>query len=182
MRDVSALGGLTIAVLALVVLWFVDMLRRRYRAANYHLFAVLAGLALMFWLKVLFERPRPNLVPVRTAALTHSFPSGHASTAALAYITIGVLIAKECSGRRPMILALAVAGLISLAVGVSRVYLGVHWPTDIAAGWVLGAAWAWLVAIGEEALRRRDKIEPLPRESSPCGAPGSSAEGLAAPL
>lgn len=159
-RDVTALGGLTVIALALFVLWLVDMLRHRYRAANYHLFAVLLGVGLMFWLKALFERPRPDLVPHHAPILTHSFPSGHAATAALAHLTIGILIARGCATRRFRILTLSLAVLISLAVGTSRIYLGVHWPTDVAAGWIAGAAWAWLVAIGESALVSRGRIEP----------------------
>ena len=100
-------------------------------------------------LKLGFDRPRPDLVEHLTHATSSSFPSGHATLSATAYLTLGLLMAQAHRRRRVKGLILLGAVAVTVLVGVSRVYLGVHWPTDVFAGWCLGAAWAalwWLAA------------------------------------
>ena len=110
-------------------------------------------------LKLGFARPRPELVSHLVDVTSFSFPSGHATMATITYLTLGVLLARVQERRRMKLYLLAVAILVALIVGISRVYLGVHWPTDVLAGWCVGAAWAlacWLVATW---LQRRGAIE-----------------------
>jgi undecaprenyl-diphosphatase len=98
--------------------------------------------------KLGFARPRPELVPHGAEVYTHSFPSGHAMLSAVIYLTLGVLVAASQEDRRIKQYVLCVAVLLTVLVGMSRVYLGVHWPSDVLAGWALGASFAclgWLI-------------------------------------
>ena len=110
-------------------------------------------------LKQIFERGRPDLVPHAVQVFSASFPSGHATLSAVTYLTLGALVARLAPHRLAKAYVLGVAIVLTLLVGTSRVYLGVHWPTDVLAGWCVGAAWAiacWLVAVW---LQRRGKVE-----------------------
>lgn len=147
--DISALGGF--AVLALLVLLAVGYLLaiKRWGEALMLLVATLGGTAISEGLKVGFNRPRPDLVAHIVETTSMSFPSGHAMLSAVTYLTLGALIARTQSKRRLRGYVLGAAILVTLLIGASRVYLGVHWPTDVLAGWCLGAAWAllcWAVA------------------------------------
>lgn len=159
MRDITALGGL--AALSLIVLFTATyfILVGKRGAALFVVVAVAGGTALSQGLKMLFDRPRPDLVPNAPIELTASFPSGHAMLSAVTYLTLGVLLTRLEAPRRVHAFFLVVAVIMTVLIGISRVYLGVHWPTDVLAGWCLGAAWAllcWLVALW---LQRRGGIE-----------------------
>jgi undecaprenyl-diphosphatase len=161
MRDVTALGSsfvLTFVTLAVIGL----LLLARKRGASLLVFASVAGGALLgSALKRLFERPRPDLVPHGVEVYTASFPSNHAMLSAVTYLTLGALLARLEVERRVKIYFLSISVLLTLIVGASRVYLGVHWPTDVLAGWAVGSAWAmgvWLVATW---LQRRGRIESI---------------------
>lgn len=158
-RDVTALGGTGwLAFLTMVVAGFL-MLAGKGRAAVFVLAAVAGGLVLSGLLKVGFDRPRPALVPHATYVATPSFPSGHAMGSAVVYLTLGALLARVQARLRLKAYLLLLAVLLTFAVGVTRIYLGVHWPTDVVAGWAAGTAWAltcWLVA---RWLQRRGAVE-----------------------
>lgn len=155
MRDLSALGSLgVLALLVVAVAGFVALAGRR-RTALYVLASCSGGELLNHGLKQLFERPRPDLVPHGAHVMTASFPSGHALLSAVVYLTLAALLARLLPARRLRAWVMACAVTLTLAVGVSRVYLGVHWPSDVLAGWALGAAWAlgwWALA---QTLRPR---------------------------
>ena len=159
-RDLTALGGVAVLTLAtgLVALYF--LMRHRISSMLFLLFAVGGGIVLSGIAKEFFDRPRPELVPHGSIVHTASFPSGHSMMAAVAYLSLGVLIARVQPQRRLKIFILATAVLLTLLVGVSRVYLGVHWPTDVLAGWLAGAAWAAICFGAAQALARRGRIEP----------------------
>jgi undecaprenyl-diphosphatase len=142
MRDVTGLGGFTAVTLVTVVAVLAFLMHGRRR----HAF-VLAATVLLAELssdvaKGFYNRPRPDLVPHGSYVYSASFPSGHSTMAAATYLTLAVLIAslEPNRGTKAMVFVLAL-GLVA-AIGVSRVYLGVHWPSDVLAGWSLGAAWA----------------------------------------
>jgi undecaprenyl-diphosphatase len=146
LRDLTALGGTP--VLGLVTLLALGWLglSRRWRAAVLLLVSVPGGLVLNTMLKAAFDRTRPGLVPHLVSVQTESFPSSHAMMAAVLYLTIGAMLARG-AGRAQQAYVIGAAVGLALLVGVSRVWLGVHWPTDVLAGWCLGAAWAtgcWL--------------------------------------
>ncbi|MFG0334834.1 MAG: phosphatase PAP2 family protein [Maioricimonas sp. JB049] len=148
-RDFTALGGVGVLTMITVVVTGYLGLQRKGRAAVVVLVAVLGGLVVSQLLKWQFSRPRPDLVPHGSFVYTSSFPSGHAMMSAATYLTLGALLARVHADRRLKAYFLIVAALITLCVGTSRVYLGVHWPTDVLAGWTLGSCWAilcWLIA------------------------------------
>jgi undecaprenyl-diphosphatase len=108
-------------------------------------------------MKWAYARPRPELVPHGAEVYTASFPSGHSMMSAVVYLTLGALLARTQSSQGAKIYILSVAVILTVLVGTSRVYLGVHWPTDVLAGWALGGLWAlicwlamlWLQASGQ---------------------------------
>ena len=110
-------------------------------------------------LKMGFDRARPDLVPHGSFVSTASFPSGHAMMSAVTYLTLGALLASVHSPTRVKAYLLALALVLTLLVGLSRIYLGVHWPTDVAAGWAVGAAWALLSSLAMRWLQKRGDVE-----------------------
>jgi undecaprenyl-diphosphatase len=159
-RDITGLGSITVLVLvSLAVFGFLWMVRKR-AAALLVLISVGGGMLLSTVLKHTFERARPALVPHGVAVYTASFPSGHAMLSAVTYLTLGALLARVQPDRRVKAYLLSVAVLLTLMIGVSRVYLGVHWPTDVLAGWCIGAAWSMLCWVVARWLQGRGQVEP----------------------
>jgi len=154
--EITALGSF--AVLGLIVLaaivWL--LLIRRAGSAALVALSVGGGVLLSSLLKTGFARPRPDLAPHADIVHTLSFPSGHAMSAAVVYLTLGALLARAQPHRRLKLYLASVGVVITVLVGISRVYLGVHWPTDVLAGWCVGSAWAllcWAVALYLERRR-----------------------------
>jgi undecaprenyl-diphosphatase len=148
-RDITGLGSMIVLVLTTSFAIFYLLLIQKWREALLVLVAVAGGQILSSTLKLGIDRPRPDLVSHLVEVQTLSFPSGHAMMAAVTYLTLGSMLAGIVPGRTTRIFVLGVAVLITLMVGVSRIYLGVHWPSDVLAGWCAGFAWAmlcWLVA------------------------------------
>jgi undecaprenyl-diphosphatase len=148
-RDFTGLGGVgVLGLLTLAILGYLWLMGMR-RAALYVLLAILSGLLVSLALKAGFHRPRPDLISHGSVVYTASFPSGHAMLSAVVYLTGGALLALIHRKRAVRLYILGCAVGATLLVGLSRVYLGVHWPTDVLAGWSGGAAWAalcWLIA------------------------------------
>jgi undecaprenyl-diphosphatase len=158
-RDLTALGGVAVmGLLTLGVCGFL-LIDGKNRAAVLVLIAVGGGLLWSTVLKHGFERPRPDLVPHGSYVYTSSFPSGHSTMAAATYLTLGALLARVQRRRRLKAFLLGFVILITLLVGVSRVYLGVHWPTDVLAGWTLGGLWALICWLLARWLQRRGQVE-----------------------
>ena len=159
MRDFTALGSTgVLTLMALVITGFLAMTRKGY-AALFVLGSVAGGALISQATKWAYARPRPDLVPHGTEVFTASFPSGHSMMAAVVYLTLGALLARTQSGRRVKTYVLAVAVLLTVLVGASRVYLGVHWPTDVLAGWALGGMWALICLLVMGWLQARGKVE-----------------------
>ena len=149
-RDLTALGGFTLLTGVTLTACGVAIFAGRSRLAGLGLLSVIAGSLTMKLLKQGFDRPRPGLVEHGTLVTAASFPSGHTMMAALVYLTLGILLARTQAKKRVRVFIIFISVLITLLVGVSRVYLGVHWPTDVFGGWALGGTWAvlfWLVAM-----------------------------------
>lgn len=149
LMDVTALGGPTVIALVVVAAIGFLVLQTRYWTAFFIFMTALSGEAVSYAMKGVFARPRPGVVPHLREAFSSSFPSGHAMQSAIIYLTLGAVLMRIAEGRLTKIYILAVAMLLTFVVGLSRVWLGVHYPTDVLAGWIVGLFWAslcWLVA------------------------------------
>lgn len=141
-RDITALGGT--AVLTLISLAAVGflMLEHKPRTIVFLVVAIIGGLIVNLLLKDLFDRPRPEFLPHGQTVYAKSFPSSHSMNAAVVYLTLATVLARSQRRRSAKIYLVAVSVLVTILVGLSRLYLGVHWPTDVLAGWVAGTGWA----------------------------------------
>ena len=167
-RDFTALGGVAVMALVTAAVAGYLLLRRRYAAMWLVLAATGGGLVLSTVLKYFIARDRPSLVEHKSMVYTSSFPSGHSMMAAVVYLTLGSLLARIMPGRVLKLYFLLLAMVLTLLVGVSRVYLGVHWPTDVLAGWVGGLVWALLVWLVARQLQRKGAVE---KDDDPDPAP-----------
>ncbi len=158
-RDLTALGG--VAVLSLVTLAVVGflLLQRKFGSAAFVGIATVGGLVISVVLKHLVDRPRPEIVPHLSLVYTSSFPSGHSMLSATVYLTLGALLSRFTPHRSLKIYFVSVAVMLSFLVGVSRVYMGVHYPTDVLAGWTAGLVWALLCWLAARYLQRRGRVE-----------------------
>ncbi len=169
-RDITALGGVTVLLIVVASVSVALLLQRRLGAMWLLLGSTIGGAILSTALKDLFDRQRPGVVPHLTDVLTASFPSGHAMLSAVVYLTLGVLLSRLVANAWARAWCLVVAMGITLLVGLSRLYLGVHYPTDVLGGWAAGMAWAlacWLLA---RRLQRRGKVEQPARIPEPRSA------------
>jgi undecaprenyl-diphosphatase len=160
MTDLTAMGGVTVLTLLTTALVVYLLLERKRGAATLLLVSIGGGTLLSLVLKSGFDRPRPDLVAHMVDVRTLSFPSAHAMLSAVAYLTMGVLVARLSTRRAVKAYVVSTAVLLTLLIGCSRIYLGVHWPTDVLAGWCVGAAWAllcWWIAV---RLQRSGGVEP----------------------
>ncbi|MCV2883804.1 phosphatase PAP2 family protein [Aestuariibacter sp. AA17] len=161
MRDITSLGGVGLLTFFTLTAFFYLQLIKRSRFAWYVLLAIILGTATSFALKYGFERPRPDLVPHGSHVYTHSFPSGHSLMSAMVYFTLAGLLSRTMKRKRIKTFFYAVATIITLSVGISRVYLGVHWPTDVLAGWSIGLAWAILALLMSLFLQQKGFFKPF---------------------
>jgi undecaprenyl-diphosphatase len=146
-RDLTSLGSFPILTLIVVAVFLELMLSGKRRTALFLVGTVIGGTIVSNVLKALFDRPRPELADT-ARVFTASFPSGHSVTSAVVYLTIGVLLAGATEQRRLRVFYVTAAILLTLIVGITRLYLGVHYPTDVVAGWAVGTAWALLCWVG----------------------------------
>lgn len=150
LTDITSLGGVTVLALLTVLSVVYLLLIRRKVTGMFLLISVFGGWMVSNGLKLGVARPRPDLVPHLVAVHDLSFPSGHAMLSAVTYLTLGLLLARMQTSRAARYYFVAIAVLLTLLIGISRVYLGVHFPTDVLGGWSAGAAWAclcWLVGL-----------------------------------
>jgi undecaprenyl-diphosphatase len=158
-RDLTALGGVAVLSLLTLAVGGYLWLDGKRRAAVLVVMAVAGGLVAATLLKQGFQRPRPDLVPHGVYVYTTSFPSGHSAMSAATYLTLGALLARVQQRRRQKLFLMGFAVLLTLIVGFTRVYLGVHWPTDVLGGWAIGGVWALLCWLAAWWLQRRGEVE-----------------------
>ena len=158
-RDVTAMGGSTVITLMVTAVVVFLLLNQQWKSSLFVVASVVGGLVISLVLKDLYDRPRPILFDHRSHTMTASFPSGHSANSAVAYFTMAVLMAKLV--RSPWLKAYIffVGLLIPALVGFSRIFLGVHWPTDVIAGWLIGLSWGLIVWGVATFLQRRGGLE-----------------------
>lgn len=158
-RDITSLGGYAVVTLITLAVIGYLLMGGKPGAALWVLASVGGGAVFSSLLKLGIDRPRPDLVAHLVEVNTASFPSGHATLASVTYLTLGALLSRVESRWSTKIYILTVAVALTLLIGISRVYLGVHWPTDVLAGWCVGLAWAmlcWRIAL---ALQQSGDVE-----------------------
>ena len=159
-KDITALGGVTVlSLVTLLVVGFLIAIRKR-PTALFVTCAVASGALVNTGLKSIFVRPRPEVVPHLVPVASASFPSGHAMNSAMVFLTLATLLARSHQDQRVRIYLITIAIVLTSMVGMSRVYLGVHWPSDILAGWSIGAIWAAFCTVTGKALQKKRRIDP----------------------
>ncbi|HEY6344115.1 MAG TPA: phosphatase PAP2 family protein [Bryobacteraceae bacterium] len=143
-RDISALGSATVLWLLTGTIAGFLTLDGKKRLALFICGCIATGLLLETILKDIFDRPRPDIVPEATYTRGASFPSGHAMMSAIVYLSLGASLARFHRRKAVKAYSIIVAVFLTILIGVTRVYLGVHWPTDVLAGWAVGGVWALL--------------------------------------
>ncbi len=172
-RDLTAFGGpVGIGMVTAVVSGYL-VLQRRFGLLLFVLGSVFSGTILGLFLKEMFHRPRPDVVPHLTDISTASFPSGHSMLSSVAYLTLAALLARAVPDWRTKIYFLAVAVVLIGLVGFSRVFLGVHYPTDVLAGWCVGSVWAILCCVVAHFIEKRHTIP----KSEELGNAGAAKDG-----
>jgi len=156
--DLTALGGPTVLGLVVVSVAGYLLLQTRYHTAIVVLATAASGEVVNFAMKNLFMRPRPDVVPHLRDVTTSSFPSGHAMESAIIYLTLGAMLMRLAERRVTKIYCIGIAIFLTLLVGISRVYLGVHYPTDVVAGWMFGFFWASLCWIAARRFERETGV------------------------
>ena len=159
-RDLTALGSVTVLALMFLVTVGFLLISRKGGAALLMTVAVLGGLLIGTAIKQAVHRDRPPREYQEAPVYTKSFPSGHSMLSAVTYLTLGALLAQVTRGRVLKIYIISVALLVTFLVGLSRVYLRVHWPTDVLAGWTAGLVWAILCLLVAHLLQRAGAVEP----------------------
>ncbi|MBV8100785.1 MAG: phosphatase PAP2 family protein [Verrucomicrobia bacterium] len=158
-KDVTALGSGTNLTIATGILAGFLCLNRRFRATGFLVSSLGSGLLLCQSLKGFFARRRPTVVPHLVDFDPASFPSGHSMGAALVYLTSGGIISRQVTGSLAKTYFLSMALVLAVIVGVSRVYLGVHYPSDVLAGWAAGSLWSSLCAQAARWLQHQGGVE-----------------------
>lgn len=157
--DLTALGGTTVLILVVLItlsfLWFA----RKRKAFFVVAAAAIGGQIFNSGLKALFARPRPDIVPHLAEVHTASFPSGHSMMSAVIYLTLGALLSPLVANLMLRSYIVGVSIVLTVLVGITRVFLGVHYPTDVLAGWSAGLAWALVCLLIARILQRRGKVE-----------------------
>lgn len=146
-RDVTSLGGFAVLIFVTLAGVIYFRLDDNVRAARFVGLSIVQGFLVSVWLKSSFARPRPDIVPHLTGFSMSSFPSGHAMMSAIVYLTFAWMITQTVERRGVVIFVWSMAMLLTVAIGLSRVYMGVHYLTDVLAGWCAGFAWVSLSTI-----------------------------------
>lgn len=165
-EDLTALGGVAVITLVTVISTGYLALRKKWGAAALIVLSIGGGAIVSTLLKNWFDRPRPTAVAHLIEVHSLSFPSGHSMLSAVTYLTLGSLLARTTADWRIKAYILALAVLLAGVIGTTRVFLGVHYPTDVLAGWCAGISWALLCSLVARWLQRHGAVEPESPPSS----------------
>ncbi len=172
-RDVTSLGSYAFVIIIVTAATGYLLLMRKYGLALLLLAAEAGGMLISTLLKELFDRPRPDLEHA-ARVFTASFPSGHATLSSVTFLTLGALLTRVNADRKSKVYFMGTAIILTIMVGLSRLYLGVHYPSDILAGWCIGSAWAVLCWGGALWLQRKGDVEG-PIRTAPVKPPADIA-------
>jgi undecaprenyl-diphosphatase len=167
MLHITGLGSSVVTGLITLIAVLFLAIAGRWRYAGLVLAAAIGTLLAMLALKGLYDRPRPPFVTHLDPQSDESFPSGHSMIASALYLTLATLIARALPTRRLRVFTIATGAALALMIGISRLYMGVHYPTDVLAGWTVGCAWALMCGI----MAR--KLAPKVAEHEPAPAPAT---------
>jgi len=159
-REFTALGSGTILLTLIVAVSGYLWLEQRYGILALVLVSTFGGMTISSTLKIFFDRPRPGVVPHLADVSSPSFPSGHSLVSAVVYMTLGVLLTRVTTDRRAKKYFVTLAATITFLIGMSRIYVGVHYPSDVLAGWAIGLLWALACGLVARELQRRRVIRP----------------------
>jgi undecaprenyl-diphosphatase len=163
-RDVTSLGSIIVLVIITLAIVGYLFLAGKPAVAWLMLIAVFGGIALSDLLKFAFARARPDILAPLARVFTTSFPSGHATLSAITYLTIGAVLARSQHSSTISLYVMSLAAFLTMIIGVSRIYLGVHYPTDVLAGWCIGTAWAmgcWAIMARLQSVGQVEPPRPM---------------------
>lgn len=158
--DITALGGSAVLTLMTVLVAGFLMIEKRYHSVILLIVAALGGTVLNNVMKSIFGRDRPDVVPHLSEVMSSSYPSGHTMLSSIIYLTLGVMLARAVESRTLKVYCVGAALAVSFLIGITRVYLGVHYPTDVLGGWTGGMAYALVCVLVAYWLERRGAVEP----------------------
>ena len=158
MIDITALGGGTVLAIITIFVSIFLILQKRYDAFWLLLAATAGGALISFGLKEIYARERPDLVYRLVTVNSLSFPSGHSMMSAVLYLTQAAIVARFQREWKIRIYIVSIALFLTFIIGLSRVYLGVHYPTDVIGGWTIGLAWACFCWCVVWYIQRRKRV------------------------
>ena len=158
-REITALGSSKVLLVLIFSVVGYLWLERRHGMAALVLLSTFGGMFLSTALKRAVGRPRPTVVPHLVPVGSPSFPSGHSLLSAVVYLTLGVLLARVTADRATKIYFMLLAAMLTCLIGLSRIYVGVHYPTDVIGGWVAGLFWALVCGVIARELQRHQVIK-----------------------
>jgi undecaprenyl-diphosphatase len=158
--EISALGSATVLLFVTFSVVGYLWLERRYGLVALVLASTFGGVLITTVLKDVLGRPRPTVVPHLVSVSSASFPSGHSMLSTTVYLTLGALLTRVPADRTTKLYFVLLASVLTLSIGLSRIYLGVHYPTDVLGGWVGGLVWALACVVVARELERRRVITP----------------------
>lgn len=158
-RNITALGSVPVLLLLVISVSGFLYLLGKHRAVVFLVVCVIGGVVLTVLLKEAFGRARPDMVPRLEAVSSASFPSGHSMMSAVVYLTLAVMLARIFASMRVRVYVICVAVTVSFLVGLSRMFLGVHYPSDVLAGWIVGFIWSISCWIAARILQRKGALE-----------------------
>jgi len=165
--DLTSLGGISVLTLFALIVFVFLLIQRKWLSATLLTVGLTGGVALSEGLKALFERERPPLAYQAVETLNASFPSGHALLSTVFYLSLGVMLTRAFPRRRLKAFIVGAAILIAVLIGLTRIYLGAHWASDVMAGWSAGAAWAMILWLFAYAVERRQALHHAPLQDAP---------------
>jgi undecaprenyl-diphosphatase len=169
MLEVTALGtSAVVLMIVCIAALFLSLTQHRYSALLL-LVASTGGIALDVMLKYFFDRPRPNVFVWGTTVTSSSFPSGHAMSATIVYSTVAYLAARLYKHAWQRWLTMLIAAIVIVLIAMSRLYLGVHYPSDVFAGAIIGLGWAAFCMATLEAIQKfaQRNTDEVPRSHEP---------------